>query len=740
MALAKPVRFPALLLAAALAASPAAARRGGGGGGIGQGALIGALIGGISSVVNGGSFGEGARAGAAAAGDRGRDNDAAQAWNAGANAANQSNQGHHHGHSGGGAPSGPFGGRPKGAPEPETKPAALPPDRGGPPAAQPAAVSPVQVQAVQSALTPAQAAALHASAPPPSGTAPTGSTGEDDPQYSDQQVQDYLRQQGKGQFAPPGSGRPAPPSALASLDTPKRYQLNIPPVPPGVEVKGGQATADAQLARAKLNGDAVNSAFGTTVDLKAIQPPPSLHEADGARRLSGEVGGGRVDPRDRERALRATITAGQSRFGLKDYTGALAEAEAAIALAPNNPEGYMLYSKTLNKLGAHSKAEEMARKARRLARNDEEATAAQSELTQALLFQERVSDALAAAADAVALAQKTGSRGLEANAQFLQAAACQLKGDRACMIKSLERAAYLDAKYYEALDAAKAGKNVFDPKDAESLGLLDTVGGDEVPLPDGLGAVGGGLLAVIAALAGLAGVAWRRSRRLAAEQALAKAMGVKKDEGLLGGTYALGKPVSLEGAAEAWEAEDRSLGRKAVAVRLPDAAAAEEARRLASVHHPAVVDVFEVLESPQGRFAVRERLSGRTLRQLLAARGKLPVAEARRLLEPVCAALEAARGAGVMAGGLKLDSVMLCDEGFVKVTDLAGHPARGDVQALAACLAELVTGRPHRPDVPLAGASPELAGLLADAAAGRVPGPEAFAARLQRFGDAVHAG
>lgn len=736
----------ASLLAAALVLAPscAAARDSGGGvgnrgSGRGQGALIGGLAGGIAAVINGGSFSEGARAGAAAAKDPGRDGDIRQGWAAGSNAAQQSNNSDNsQGRPFNSAPRGEDGWQSQGQNGDKGPRSSPNPDQ--------AVVSPNQQVQLQSDLTPAQAAALDMTRPvanlPPAATMglPGDATqGDQDREYSQEELAAMTTKEGKPLFATPGSGKPAPPTPMASFDMPKRYQVTVPPVPPGVEVKGGQAAANAQNAALKLNADAVASAFGTTVDLQAIKAPPSMDHPAGAKRV-GEAGGGRIDPRDRERALRATLSSGQSRLGLKDYDGAMAEAERAIEQAPTNPAGYLLYAKTLNKLGLHAKAEEMARKARKLSTGAEEAALAQSELTQSLLYQNRITDALASAAETTKLAQMAGNKGLEANGLFLQAAACQLKGDRDCMVKSLSRAAYLDTKYYEALEAAKNGKNVFDPSDKESLGLLDSVSSDDVPLPEGMGAVGGGILAVIAALAGFAGLAWRRARQEAAKAAIANAMGVKKDDGLLGGKYVLGQPVAVEGGGEAWEGEDRSLGRHALVQRLANPAAAEEARRLASVHHPAVVDVFEILDTPKGQFVVRENLKGRTFRQVLAGRGKVGFSEARRLLAPVCEALEAARGQGVAAGGFTLSSAMLCDQGYVKVTDLSSHATRGDVQALAACLAELVTGRPHRPDVPLAGAAPELSTLILDAAAGRIPGPAAFASRLAALGESVLAG
>lgn len=718
--------------------------------GDGFGAVIGGLSGGVAAVVHGGSFEAGFNAGAAAAAAPGGKN-AAQGWAAGINVAEQGgSEGLYRGRrSDGESPNGNAWGRNGRQDNVAMQNGREEEILNASPQAQ-AQAQQVQVAAANSTfdLTPAQVAALAAqnsqtntvTVNPASTTDPV--IAGVDRTMTDEEIRALMVKEGKGPFAPQPNSQPAPPSSVSGLDVPKRYQVNVPPVPPGVEVKGGQAAADAQTARLKLNGDAVASAFGTTVDLQAIKAPASMDHGTGlgAERRAGDVNRSRLDPRDHERALRQTVTSGQARFGLKDYNGAVAEAEAAIEQAPKNPEGYLLYAKTLNRMGAHTKAEEMARMARKLARNTEEQALAQSELTQALLYQDRVGDALASAAETVRLGQLAGNKTLEANGMFLQAAACELKGDKDCVIKSLSRAAYLDTKYYAALEAAKAGKKIFDPNDKESLGLLDSVGDSGLPMPVRPRALVGGLLAFVAGLAGLAGLAWRRSRQEAAKAAIANAMGVKKDDGLLAGKYVLGKPVSLEGGGDAWEAEDRSLGRHAIVVKLSNPAAAEEAKRLASVHHPGVVDVFEILDTPKGQFVVRENLKGRTFKQVLAGRGKVGFAEARRLLAPVCEALEAARGQGVVCGGFTLSSAMLCDEGYVKVTDLSSHATRGDVQALASALAELVTGRPHRPDVPLAGAAPELSTLLMDAAAGRIPGPAAFSSRLVALGESVHAG
>ncbi|MBI3296847.1 MAG: hypothetical protein HYZ75_01690 [Elusimicrobia bacterium] len=553
-------------------------------------------------------------------------------------------------------------------------------------------------------------------------------TAQELPEMQDPTMRPVIKERGPEYYLE--GGKPAPVSPLASLDTPKRYQTLVPKLPPGREYKGGYATAAEMANHSKLGLDAVASLRGVVVDAGRLAAPASGPHPEGARRLAS---GGRVDNSDRARALRATLSSGESRLGLKDYKGALSEAESAMELAPRSPHGYMLNAKTLNSMGMHAKAETEALKSLEFAGDFATRTRALMELTKARLFQGRVVDAMASADEAIALAHKVGNDGLEANAYYLKAAACQLKGDRDCMVKSLERAARLDPKYSSALEAARAGKNIFDPNDSESLGLLDAVSGDAVPAPGGMGVLGGAVVALFAALAGAAGWMWRRSRRAPAPKpTLAETFAVR-DDGLLGGKYELGRAVPSGGRGEMWEAKDVTLGRGCQVLRLESPAAAEDARRLAFLHHPAVVDVFEVLDTPTGSYMVVEHIKGRTLRQVLTSRGKLPVDEARRLLKPVCEALELARAQGADCGGLDLGSVVLSDDGFVKILDLSTARAveigRTDVQALAACFAELVTGEAPRP-----GAAPALgqaeASLLREAATGTIRSPAAFASRL----------
>jgi serine/threonine-protein kinase len=94
-----------------------------------------------------------------------------------------------------------------------------------------------------------------------------------------------------------------------------------------------------------------------------------------------------------------------------------------------------------------------------------------------------------------------------------------------------------------------------------------------------------------------------------------------------------------------------------------------EARAAAMLSHPNVVGVSDQ-GSDQGLvFLVMELVRGRTLRDLLTARGRLTVAEAFAVLEPVLAGLTAAHRAGIVHRDIKPENVLIGVDGVVKVAD-----------------------------------------------------------------------
>jgi serine/threonine protein kinase len=94
-----------------------------------------------------------------------------------------------------------------------------------------------------------------------------------------------------------------------------------------------------------------------------------------------------------------------------------------------------------------------------------------------------------------------------------------------------------------------------------------------------------------------------------------------------------------------------------------------EARAVAKVSHPNIVDIFDFGELADGRhYCVMELLRGKTLRDLLRERTRLPLADALPILRGVAEAVDAAHQAGIAHRDLKPDNIFVVD-GRVKLID-----------------------------------------------------------------------
>lgn len=105
-----------------------------------------------------------------------------------------------------------------------------------------------------------------------------------------------------------------------------------------------------------------------------------------------------------------------------------------------------------------------------------------------------------------------------------------------------------------------------------------------------------------------------------------------------------------------------------------------EARILSRLRHPGVVDIHELGILPDGRpFVAMELLEGKSLLDVLASRGRLPLAEVLEILAPVCAALDAAHQAGVIHRDVKASNVLVAagDPPTVKLLDFGVARATG---------------------------------------------------------------
>jgi eukaryotic-like serine/threonine-protein kinase len=152
---------------------------------------------------------------------------------------------------------------------------------------------------------------------------------------------------------------------------------------------------------------------------------------------------------------------------------------------------------------------------------------------------------------------------------------------------------------------------------------------------------------------------------------------------LLGGRYQVGELLGYGGMAEVHRGRDLRLGRD-VAIKMlrTDLARDQtfqmrfrrEAQNAASLNHPAIVAVYDTGEeiAPTGEtlpFIVMEFVNGRTLKEVLAAEGRLMPRRALEISADISAALEFSHRHGIIHRDIKPGNVMLTQNGQVKVMD-----------------------------------------------------------------------
>ena len=141
--------------------------------------------------------------------------------------------------------------------------------------------------------------------------------------------------------------------------------------------------------------------------------------------------------------------------------------------------------------------------------------------------------------------------------------------------------------------------------------------------------------------------------------------------------YKIVDKLGSGGMGEVYLAEDTELDRKiALKVLPPDMGESEErrlrfkreAKALAALNHPNIVTVFSVEEADGVHFITMELVRGKTFSELLPKRG-IPLNKFFDIAIPLTDAVAAAHQEGITHRDLKLDNVMVGNDGRVKILD-----------------------------------------------------------------------
>ncbi len=179
---------------------------------------------------------------------------------------------------------------------------------------------------------------------------------------------------------------------------------------------------------------------------------------------------------------------------------------------------------------------------------------------------------------------------------------------------------------------------------------------------------------------------------------------------VLGGRYELRGVLGHGGMAEVRDGWDTRLDR-AVAIKLLYPVFSTqadnrrrfeiEARAAAALNHPHIVAVHDSGEHHGTPYIVMERLSGRTLADVIA-QGPQPQPQVRSILDDVLSALAVAHAAGILHRDIKPGNILFTDSGVTKIADFGiaksaetPHTMTGQIVGTMAYLsADRIAGRP----------------------------------------------
>jgi serine/threonine-protein kinase len=142
--------------------------------------------------------------------------------------------------------------------------------------------------------------------------------------------------------------------------------------------------------------------------------------------------------------------------------------------------------------------------------------------------------------------------------------------------------------------------------------------------------------------------------------------------------YRIVRKLGTGGMANVYLAEDEVLGRRVAIKILNDRHAGDdqfverfrrEAKNAASLSHPNIVSIYDRGEAEGTYYIAMEYLDGRSLKELIVARGPAPIHIAIDYARQILAAIRFAHRHGIVHRDIKPHNVLVDGEGRLKVTD-----------------------------------------------------------------------
>ena len=141
--------------------------------------------------------------------------------------------------------------------------------------------------------------------------------------------------------------------------------------------------------------------------------------------------------------------------------------------------------------------------------------------------------------------------------------------------------------------------------------------------------------------------------------------------------YEIEDELGRGGMGVVYRARDTKLGREVALKVLPPELTGDqerkhrfvrEARLAARLTHPAIAQIYDVDEGPEGLFIAMELVEGKTVKSLIAAR-ELDLLGAVEIAIQIAGGLQSAHEAGIVHRDIKPENVMVTPDGHAKILD-----------------------------------------------------------------------